>query len=279
MPFASYASFLISNPGWPGESAMRRNAERTIRPDAESAQILIAFFLKFPPQTATSWLRYAEALQSQGRSNEATMAARNSWTNGALSVDDEARLVSRFSNVLRTEDHDIRMERLLSSRLVIPATRQIALTSSRRRLAFEARLALLSKAPDAASKAALLPNDVKSDPGYISDYAWWLRNTGQAIAVRNLLAEPRALSAVPLSPENWLQTRLISAKAAATDGQLVGDRRLSRQQSHPSARFHRTEPGDLHPRSLHRGQYSTAPIPDPAQPNAGSIFFEDHIGR
>lgn len=229
MPFTSYATFLISNPGWPGESAMRRSAERMIRPDGEPTQTLIAFFLKFPPQTATAWLRYAEALQSQGRSSDAFVAARSSWTEGSLSVGDEARLLSRFSAALRTEDQDVRMERLLSSRLVVPATRQIALTSTGRRQAFDARLALLSKAPDAASKASLLPSQIKSDPGYLSDYAWWLRNTGQAIAVRSLLAEQRTLSAAPLSPSNWLQTRLISAKAAATDGQWSTAFAIARQ--------------------------------------------------
>ena len=30
--FADYARFLNANPGWPGESTMRRNAEKAMRP-------------------------------------------------------------------------------------------------------------------------------------------------------------------------------------------------------------------------------------------------------
>jgi soluble lytic murein transglycosylase len=198
---------------------MRRNAEKMLRADGESPQTVISFFRKYPPQTATAWLRYAEALQRQGQSAEATTAARNSWTSGALTPDDESRVLSGFAGALRPEDHDARMDRLLWSRAVVPAARQLAMTTAGRRQVFETRLAMLSKAPDAASRIAAAGSAVRSDPGFVSDYAWWLRNTGQAAAVRNLLAEPRALTSYPLAPAGWLETRRTNARDAASDGQ------------------------------------------------------------
>jgi soluble lytic murein transglycosylase len=49
LPFSSYASFLTRYRDWPGETAMRKTAERAINPDATSASEVVAFF---PPAAA-----------------------------------------------------------------------------------------------------------------------------------------------------------------------------------------------------------------------------------
>ena len=41
--FGDYARFLIANPGWPGETTLRRRAERAMRPGEQPATVL-AFF-------------------------------------------------------------------------------------------------------------------------------------------------------------------------------------------------------------------------------------------
>ncbi|MBA3898408.1 MAG: lytic transglycosylase domain-containing protein, partial [Sphingomonadaceae bacterium] len=133
LPFASYASFLTAHPGWPGEAALRKTAERALRPDSVLPMQVIGFFRQFPPQTPTAWLRYAEALDATGQRSAARDAARRAWTGGALSIDDETQLVSRFSDALSREDQDARMERLLWSRSTGPAARQLSLTSALRR--------------------------------------------------------------------------------------------------------------------------------------------------
>ncbi|MEO7636754.1 MAG: lytic transglycosylase domain-containing protein, partial [Sphingomicrobium sp.] len=45
--FGDYARFLIYNPGWPGETAMRRSAEKAMRP-GENAATVLAFFRSDP---------------------------------------------------------------------------------------------------------------------------------------------------------------------------------------------------------------------------------------
>jgi soluble lytic murein transglycosylase len=218
-PFSSYATFLLGNPGWPGETAMRKNAEKMIRPDGESAQAVAAFFGKLPPQTATAGLRYAEALSAMGRTADAMVAAKNAWILGSLTPEDETRFMSRFASVLSAGEHDARMDRLLWSRSTITAARQIAWASGPKRNLFDARLALLTKAPDAGAKVAKLSDAERNDPGYIADRAWWLRNTGQAIAVRGFLATPRTLSKPPLMADTWLEMLERNAEDAARDGQ------------------------------------------------------------
>ena len=58
--FADYARFLNANPGWPGESAIRRSAEKAMRP-GENANTVLAFFRSNEPQSGNGWARLAEA--------------------------------------------------------------------------------------------------------------------------------------------------------------------------------------------------------------------------
>ena len=69
--FQEYAGFLLAHPGWPGETQMRRTPKARYVPDVTSPESVIAFFTRFPPQTGTGQLRFAEALYARGRAAEA----------------------------------------------------------------------------------------------------------------------------------------------------------------------------------------------------------------
>ncbi|MCP5586686.1 hypothetical protein NL293_27215, partial [Klebsiella pneumoniae] len=88
--FSTYASFIVANPGWPGEDRMRRLAETGINPDSFDPNQVAGFFARFPARTATGHARNAVALMQLGRMDEARVAARNAWIGGSLSVTDEA---------------------------------------------------------------------------------------------------------------------------------------------------------------------------------------------
>jgi soluble lytic murein transglycosylase len=218
-PFASYARFLTSNPGWPDEARMRKNAETMLRSDGETPATVVAFFKKFPPQTATAHLRYAEALDALLMKDEARNVARMAWVSGSLTPVDESRLVNRFGSALTTVDHDIRMDKLLWTRATTTAQRQILLVSPPRRAFFDARLAFLLKSPDALSKAATLAPQMREDAGFIADRTFWLRNTNQVDAARAYLAQPLRVTAPPTDPTKWLQMIETTAKGAADAGQ------------------------------------------------------------
>jgi soluble lytic murein transglycosylase len=227
--FSSYAGFMLAYPGWPGEGTMRKNAERMMRTDSESAGQVVAFFSKYPAISATAQLRHAESLDAVGRHNDALAAARLAWTKGALTPEDEDRLLSRYGSVLAAIDHDLRMDRLLWDRSTIAALRHLPRTTLEKRAFFDARLAMLNKAPDAAIKAAPIDATARRDAGYISDRNYWLRSTGQLGASRDLLATPRALAAAPLDPDRWLESQLSAAKAANTDYQFATAYNIARQ--------------------------------------------------
>lgn len=185
--FASYANFLIAHRNWPNEAQMRAAAERAIRPGIDSPSLISSFFSHYPPQSPAAWLRLAEAQLALGQTKTAYDAARSAWTGGLLSADDETRLMGRFSSQLSSQDHDARMDKLLWLRATSAATRQLSLTTPARRPGFEVRLALLTKAPDAPDRLAYATSPIRLDPGFIADYMWWLRATGQAGVARQIL--------------------------------------------------------------------------------------------
>jgi soluble lytic murein transglycosylase len=217
--FSDYAGFLAAYPGFPGESAMRKAAERAIDPNNYSPGQVASYFQRLPALTTTGEARNAIALQAIGRTDEARAVARRAWTGGALAPEDEARILGAFGTAITQVDHDLRMERLLWAGASNAAIRQLSYVSPGRRPYFEARIAMQTKSVDAAAKAASLDDRARQEPGYIVDRAGWLRTSGNSPAARELLASPRSLTTQPLDPEEWFETLLTNARAAANDTQ------------------------------------------------------------
>lgn len=217
LPFSAYASFLMSHRGWPGETAMRRTAEKA-NSDGGAAYEVIGFFNAFPPLTPAGHARHAFALQSSGRGDEALEAARRAWTGGVLPQADEARILSQFGARLTGADHDARLEALLGNGDTQSAARQLPLASAQRHALYATRLALQTRASDAASRLAAL-GTVEGDPGLLMDRANWLRSSGQSLAARQLMAQPHRLARPPANAEKWFETMITLARGAANDSQ------------------------------------------------------------
>jgi soluble lytic murein transglycosylase len=216
--FSDYARFLVAHPGWPGEAALRRTAERRLDSAGGSGEI-VPFFMRFPPLTTVGKARFAEALAATGRTADARTAAADAWVAGALPPDVEARMLARFSAVLTPALHDRRMEQLLWDRATTAAGRQIVWTSALRRPVYEARLAMQLNQPDAAAKVAGAGAGAERDAGFVADRAMWMRDTGQGSVARAWLAQPRTFDQPPFDAKEWLKTLLVFARASANDGQ------------------------------------------------------------
>jgi soluble lytic murein transglycosylase len=219
LPFSSYASFLLSYRGWPGEAAMRRTAEKAIDPGSVSAVEVVSFFRTFPPLTPPGHARHAFALLATGQIEQAREAARKAWQSGVLPRPDEDRLLGLFGGALTQSDHDRRIDVLLANRDLQSAQRVLPLSSAGRRPLFETRLALQTRAGDAASRLAMLGSTASGDAGLLMDKANWLRNSGQSLAARQLLAGRPPLTQRPANPETWFETLLTMANGAANDRQ------------------------------------------------------------
>ncbi|MFD1950881.1 lytic transglycosylase domain-containing protein [Sphingomonas arantia] len=213
--FGDYARFLTAHPGWPGDVAMRRTAEKRLETSGADPQTIVAFFTRYPPRTPAGNARFADALAALGRAADAQTAATAAWTGGYLPPDLEAGIALRYGPRFTTVDQDRRMEALLWARATVPAMRQLPLVSPARRPLYAARIALQSNQPGAGTA----PASFDSDPGYVVDRANWLRNGGQVPAARAYLASPLRIEGQPYDAERYLDALLTIARGAATDNQ------------------------------------------------------------
>jgi soluble lytic murein transglycosylase len=219
MPFSTYASFLVNNRGWPGETAMRRAAERQIRPESASPGEVVRFFSVHPPLTPAGHAHHALALQASGQVDRARAAARQAWTGGGLASEVESRLLGQFGPTFTQADHDARVDVLLSNGDRAGAVRMLPMTSAARRPVFEARLALQTRAPDAQSRFSMAGPAGAGDPGLLIDRANYIRASGDPASARQLLAQRRSLSWRPQNPARFMETMVAMARAAAADNQ------------------------------------------------------------
>lgn len=220
--FDQLSRFLIANKGWPSGETLRTRAEAAISIDSFDPARTLAFFDAYPPQSASGQLRLALALNASGRRDEAQAALRRAWTGGTLNETEVSRALAIFPGALSAADHDARMDRLLWSNATTAAGQQLPLTSPQKRAVFAARLAMRSNAVDAAMQSAAVeaadPALTRTDAGYITDKATWLRRGGRGGSAQALLAGPRNLTAAPTDTVEWLKTLLVNARQARSEG-------------------------------------------------------------
>ena len=231
--FDQLSRFLMANKGWPDTDNLRVRAEKAIALDSFDPARTLAYFTAYPPQTASGHLRMAMALNASGRRQEAHAAVRRAWTSGSLDDYETSRALGMFPGALTLADHDARMDKLLWLGATSAAGRQLAYTSPEKRAVFAARLAMRSGAVDAALQASAVesanPSLVRTDPGYITDKATWLRGAGRVGEARALLAAPRSLAKAPTDAEEWLETLLTNARLAESGGDKLTAYNIARQ--------------------------------------------------
>ena len=226
--FSDYARFLNYNHDWPGEAAMRRNAERAMRP-GENAATVLAFYRIEKPVSGNGWARYADALNANGRPAEAIAAAKQAWASSDLDTANSGDLLSRFGGYLSAEDHNRRVDALLFDKNTRDAAPLLPWTSVQRRPAFAARIAMQSRAPDAEARFRAAQHRIAADAGLLMDRLRYLRDGGNEHLARSLAAQPHAFTDRPADPDRWYEMLLILAGGAAGDRQYTYAYNIARQ--------------------------------------------------
>lgn len=251
--FREYADYLRAHRDWPQGLTIRRIAEKSIDSNVSAAD-RIAFFKQFPPLSALAKLRLAEAQQSAGRLPDARATARDAWDSAGLDAIAEAQLLALFERDLTSADHISRADRLLWSGQTTAAQRLLPRLDANRRQWLLARVAMRSNAPDAATRLAEVPTELRDDPGLVLDRALWLRRKGDLSGAQALLATAPKKPGTSIDPEYWLKTRLdfarqawragnhetayrIAASHAAFERGEVGKRSLAERQQFVDTEF------------------------------------------
>ena len=212
--FTEYARFLVYNPGWPGDAALRRAAEKAMRPGENPASV-IAFFRDKKPTSGNGHARLSEALLASGRSVEAMAALRDAWASDDLPTVDEGNIAGRYWSQLLPQDHDRRADALLFAKKPEDARRILAATSTARRPAFAARIAMQARDSNIDALYQGMTNTVVQDAGLMMDRARYLRDANWDAAARQLAARQHNFTYKPADPERMLDMLLILASGAA----------------------------------------------------------------
>ncbi|MGN6155035.1 MAG: lytic transglycosylase domain-containing protein [Sphingomicrobium sp.] len=226
--FSDYARFLNYNRGWPGETAMRRDAEKAMRP-GENAALVLGFYAQEKPGSGNGWTRYSDALSSVGRTNEAVDAARHAWASDDLSAADEAYILGRFGANLTAQDHNARVDALLFNKDPTDAARLLQWTTPDRRAAFAARIAMLQRSPDAETLYRAAAHRISADSGLLMGRLRYLRDGGNESSARQLASQPHHFTETPADPERWYEMLLLLANGAAQDRQWHYAYNIARQ--------------------------------------------------
>jgi soluble lytic murein transglycosylase len=219
--FSTFASFLISNPGWPDEDKLRRSAEQSLGVSPAAPQEVVSYFSRFAPLTNVGRARYAIALDAVSQRDAARAEAAKAWRGGTMMPQDKMQLFSLFGTSFSLADHDARMDALLWAKATPDAEEQFGFVSPERRAIFAARLAMLKNLPDADSLAGSLGAEAMRDAGFVAQRAKRLNDTGNWTTARSLLANRPPLEYRPVNPEAWYETLLAQARAANNDSQYT----------------------------------------------------------
>lgn len=212
-PFESYASFILNNRNWPGETDLRRKAERQIVVGVTGPGDVVRFFSALPPLTPQGHAAYALALTATGQSARAAEVARTAWAAGPMPQEFEQRLLSVFGNQFRAADHDRHVDALLDGGDSAGAQRLMSLTSPERRALYEARLALRT------SPTGIVSNSTQRDPGFVYDLARSMNRARRPADARQLMAQRPTFDRPPSNPEAMMELMVELARGAANDGQ------------------------------------------------------------
>jgi soluble lytic murein transglycosylase len=218
--FSDYSQFLLNNPEWPLERALRLKAEQALLA-TDSMASRIVFFDRFPPISSTAKLRFAEALSAAGRTPLAQDMVRAAWTSGGLSAEDEALLLLNYSAGLTPADHAMRANAQLWAGQTSAAQRTLPLLAPDAQNLSRARIAYKSGAQDAETLFDALPAQAKQDAGLILDRMNWLRRIKKdEAAARSYLMEAAVDPATVLKPVLWVKDRRRLSDAALANGEL-----------------------------------------------------------
>ena len=226
--FADYARFLVYNPGWPSEDSMRRKAEQLMRP-GENAATVLAFYSVEKPQSGNGFARLADALSLSGRHAEALIAAREAWASADLSAADEQSIYARWGANFTRADNDRRVDALLFAKDPADAERLLGMTSTARRGAFAARIAMQKRDPNAEALYRPFLHSVTSDAGLMMDRARYLRDANWESSARDLFARNYNFTFRPADAERFMDMMVLLADGAAQDGQWSIAYNIARQ--------------------------------------------------
>jgi soluble lytic murein transglycosylase len=239
--FDRYLAFISANPGWPSVGMLRRRAEAALFQEGRSPATVLAFFAKTQPLTPRGKFALARALLAQGDRAAAQFYVRDAWRYDAFSDELEKQALELFREFITRADHVARMDDRFSALDVEGGMRAARRLGDVELAIAKARAAVIGKAANAGQQLDAVPEEGRSDPGYLFSRIQWLRR-GERIAeaTQLMLAAPRSAAVLHNLDEWWIERRLICRKLLDL-GDAETAYRIARDAAPPSRENYRGE--------------------------------------
>jgi soluble lytic murein transglycosylase len=183
---AEIAAFAAANPDWPFGYVLDRRRDEALATEPDPATVERLCLARMPALEG-ALQRCAEVLPQ----TQSAAFIRAAWVALPGRTPAEQDFLARWGAALRPRDQRARFDALLGTDRAA-AMRQLARLPPADMALGEARLALLTDAPDAASRLAGLAPAQASDPALLLDEAAWLRRAGRTADETALLLGPGA---------------------------------------------------------------------------------------
>ena len=191
--FSEIDQFRRTNPHWPRQYQLLRNAELTL-PNVWSAEQVLAWFGNRPPITGAGALSYCLALLELGKEEDLTKAAPLYWTSMDFGTEEEREFLDRFGDYLTVEDEHRRMSRLLWDRRTSAARRQLNRVQPGQAALARARMALYRNRPGVDAAIRKVPDSLRNDEGLSYERAVWRKRRNRFDGVVAVLNDSPAQS-------------------------------------------------------------------------------------
>ncbi|MGN6670809.1 MAG: transglycosylase SLT domain-containing protein [Candidatus Nucleicultricaceae bacterium] len=210
--FNEYAVFIRSNPNWPWEHKLRRNAEDKMG-SAESMEALRAFYKESAPKSLPAATVFVDRLVSSGNREEATRQIRRAWQEIEGSSEEQKSFFNKYHKVLRNQDHEARLVLLVKAENFKAAEKVAACIQGPRRTQVEALLQTLVNKKD-------MPDFSKLKLGHHDDwvvfqYVRQLRRQYDTRAEQILIRYPQYTKSFP---DLWWRERSVLSRRALEKG-------------------------------------------------------------
>ena len=212
--FATLARFIADHPHWPEMDAIRSRAEQELLTGPFGTDVVHGHLAKMPPRSIYGRLALARVHLEAGDRAAAAGLVRALWTEETLGEAMESRILKGFGELLRDEDHGLRLVNLIYRHETTAALRQAKRMSSAHVAMAEAARLLINGDKGGPRALNKVPERLRGQ--LVMRYAlarYHRRNGDEAKAREIVLAVP--VSHQELSnPDVWWTERKLLARGA-----------------------------------------------------------------
>lgn len=214
--FDEMRRFLARRYDWPGLERIRIRNEGAIPTEGREAEVLV-HFAKQKPQTGDGALAYINALQAEGREDDARAQVIRAWTELSIGSDVEPLFMRDWADTLKPH-HAARLDNLLWRGFKTQAGRMIPrVDESQQRLA-KARMVLRARGNGVDAAIDAVPNALKNNAGLAYERFRWRMAKGLRAGAVELILKQSATAEGLGRPELWAGQRRDLARRAMRAG-------------------------------------------------------------